>query len=60
MREGSLAPLLFSLDVNMKKYKFIVINEGNKELTGLGKMIGVGLFMIVTSLLGYLTLLWII
>lgn len=55
-----MAPLLFSLDVNMKKYKFIVINEGNKELTGLGKMIGVVLFMIVTSLLGYLTLLWII
>lgn len=51
-----MAPLLFSLDVNMKKYKFIVINE-KEELTGLGKMIGVVLFMI---LLGYLTLLWII
>lgn len=51
-----MAPLLFSLDVNMKKYKFIVINE-KEELAGLGKMIGVVLFMI---LLGYLTLLWII
>ena len=54
-----MAPLLFSLDVNMKKYKFIVINE-KEELTGLGKMIGVVLFMIVTSLLGYLAMIWII
>ena len=54
-----MAPLLFSLDVNMKKYKFIVINE-KEELTGLGKMIGVALSMIVISLLGYLVMLWII
>ena len=45
--------------MNMKKYKFIVINE-KEELTGLGKRIGVGLFMIVISLLGYLVMLWII
>lgn len=42
----------------MKKYRFIVINDGKNKLTRLGKIIGVVLFMIVTSLLGYLATLW--